>query len=188
MGSVQRHQVFPVYVREEEFHGLHRPQAPHQRPDRVSEPWTASQQRHLSYIAEYTSNLMHIAGVSNVVADALSRPPHGAGVAASKPGRVNLPTASRPASAAAGSLMAVVAASTSVDCSWLAKEQQDCAATQAAAISSSLTVCPFEVNSVPLLCDVSSDTVRPIVPQPCRQVAFRAIHSIAHPGVRAPGE
>jgi cleavage and polyadenylation specificity factor subunit 1 len=30
---------------------------------RVSEPWTARQQRHLSYIAEYTSDLRHIAGV-----------------------------------------------------------------------------------------------------------------------------
>jgi hypothetical protein len=42
---------------------------------RVSEPWTARQQRQLAYIAEYTSDLRHIAGVANVVADTLSRPP-----------------------------------------------------------------------------------------------------------------
>jgi cleavage and polyadenylation specificity factor subunit 1 len=42
---------------------------------RVSEPWTARQQRHLAYIAEYTSDLRHIAGVANVVADTLSHPP-----------------------------------------------------------------------------------------------------------------
>ena len=42
---------------------------------RVSDPWTAKQQRQLSYVAEYTSNLCHVPGVENVVADALSRPP-----------------------------------------------------------------------------------------------------------------
>jgi hypothetical protein len=42
---------------------------------RVSEPWTARQCRHLAYIAEYTSDIQHVAGISNVVADTLSCPP-----------------------------------------------------------------------------------------------------------------
>ena len=42
---------------------------------RISEPWTARQARDLSYIAEYTSDIRHISGVSNVVADTMSRPP-----------------------------------------------------------------------------------------------------------------
>jgi hypothetical protein len=42
---------------------------------RVSEPWTACQTRQLSYVAEYTSDIRHIAGAANVVADTLSRPP-----------------------------------------------------------------------------------------------------------------
>ncbi len=42
---------------------------------RVSEPWTARQACHLSYMAEYTSDIRHIAGVNNIVADTLSRPP-----------------------------------------------------------------------------------------------------------------
>jgi hypothetical protein len=41
---------------------------------RQSEPWTAKQQRQLSYIAEYTRDLQHVAEVANVVADTLSRP------------------------------------------------------------------------------------------------------------------
>jgi RNase H-like domain found in reverse transcriptase len=41
---------------------------------RLSGAWTACQQRHLSYIAEFTSDVRHVAGVENVVADALSRP------------------------------------------------------------------------------------------------------------------
>jgi hypothetical protein len=42
---------------------------------RTSDPWTARQCRQLSYIAEFTSNIQHVAGVDNPVADALSRPP-----------------------------------------------------------------------------------------------------------------
>ena len=40
-------------------------------------PWTARQSRHLSYLAEFTSDIRHISGVDNVVADTLSRPPAG---------------------------------------------------------------------------------------------------------------
>ena len=41
---------------------------------RLSDPWTAQQQRHLAYITEYTSDIRHLAGTSNVVADCLRRP------------------------------------------------------------------------------------------------------------------
>ena len=41
---------------------------------RVSDPWTARQSRQLSYVAEYTPDICHIAGAANVVADTLSRP------------------------------------------------------------------------------------------------------------------
>jgi hypothetical protein len=42
---------------------------------RSTEPWTAKQCRQLAYIAEFTSDIQHIAGSDNVVADTLSRPP-----------------------------------------------------------------------------------------------------------------
>ncbi len=45
---------------------------------RSTEPWTAKQCRQLAYIAEFTSDIQHIAGSDNVVADKLSRPPGGA--------------------------------------------------------------------------------------------------------------
>lgn len=41
---------------------------------RVSPPWSARQQRHLSALAEFSLDLVHTPGTSNVVADALSRP------------------------------------------------------------------------------------------------------------------
>jgi cleavage and polyadenylation specificity factor subunit 1 len=42
---------------------------------RVTPPWSARQQRHLAYLAEFTSDFRHTPGAANVVADALSRPP-----------------------------------------------------------------------------------------------------------------
>ena len=41
---------------------------------RSSPPWTNRQQRHLAYIAEFTSSIVHVPGLENIVADALSRP------------------------------------------------------------------------------------------------------------------
>ena len=38
---------------------------------RTSKPWSARQQRHLTHISEYTTDVRHIAGKANVVADAL---------------------------------------------------------------------------------------------------------------------
>jgi len=42
---------------------------------RVTPPWSARQQRHMSYIAEFTADFRHTPGAANFVADALSRPP-----------------------------------------------------------------------------------------------------------------
>ena len=39
---------------------------------RQSDAWSACQQRHLSYVAEYTSDIQHLAGKENVVAVCLS--------------------------------------------------------------------------------------------------------------------
>ena len=38
-----------------------------------TEPWSARQQRHLSFISEFTADIQHIPGKANVVADCLSR-------------------------------------------------------------------------------------------------------------------
>ena len=42
---------------------------------RQSDAWSAHQQQHLSYVAEYTSDIRHVAGKENVLADCLSRSP-----------------------------------------------------------------------------------------------------------------
>jgi len=43
--------------------------------NRVSDAWSPRQQRQLAYLAEFTADIRHVAGASNVVADSLSRPP-----------------------------------------------------------------------------------------------------------------
>ncbi|GFN78116.1 Pol polyprotein [Plakobranchus ocellatus] len=40
---------------------------------KLSDPWTARQQRHLAFISEYSTDIRHVSGKSNVVADCLSR-------------------------------------------------------------------------------------------------------------------
>ena len=42
--------------------------------DKVSDPWSARQQHHLTYISEYSTCVQHISGKSNKVADAILRP------------------------------------------------------------------------------------------------------------------
>jgi hypothetical protein len=54
---------------------------------KVSEPWTAMQSRQLSYVAEFTTDIRHIPGSENIVADTLSRPPLAALPAAATGGR-----------------------------------------------------------------------------------------------------
>ncbi len=82
-----RHLKFPLEGRQFFNEMDHKPLTP--ALYRVSEPWSARQQRQLRYLAEYTSDIWHVAGSWNVVADILSRPPATfvgePGVAANKP-------------------------------------------------------------------------------------------------------
>lgn len=41
---------------------------------KISDPWSNRQQRHLAYISEFTTDIRHVRGKDNHVADALSRP------------------------------------------------------------------------------------------------------------------
>ena len=58
-------QAFPLYTDHKPLTYLLAKQA---------DVWSARQQRHLAYLAEYTVDIQHVPGVENVVADVLSRP------------------------------------------------------------------------------------------------------------------
>ena len=122
---------------------------------RSTEPWTAKQCRQLAYIAEFTSDIQHIAGTDNVVADTLSRPPGGAtagGVSESPPRgpdradrgdkvKTKLSTSSgglRSPVEALPEVNAVRATPAAVDYAALAAHQAACPLTQRAASSTSL--------------------------------------------------
>jgi hypothetical protein len=86
---------------------------------RTKDLWTARQCRQLAFVAEYTSDLRHLAGKDNVVADVLSRPPgHPAGESPSVAAGVKAPPGSpvaarrgdKPISSTSTAVMAVAAA------------------------------------------------------------------------------
>jgi hypothetical protein len=124
---------------------------------RSTEPWTAKQCRQLAYIAEFTSDIQHIADSDNVVADTLSRPPGGTtagGKLESPPGgtaradggdkdKIKLSTSSgglRSLVEALPEVNAVRATTAAVDYGALAAHQGACPVTQRAASSTSLQV------------------------------------------------
>jgi transposase InsO family protein len=145
---------------------------------RVSEPWSARQQRQLSYIAEFTADIRHIAGQSNRVADTLSRP-------AAAPAD----TSSLAASLTAAALPQAVspagpAASPPVDLQELAAAQASCHDCQKGKSSPVLRVLDVAIGGSNVLVDVSSGIFRPRVPAIFRRRIFEAVHNLAHPGIR----
>jgi cleavage and polyadenylation specificity factor subunit 1 len=126
---------------------------------KVAEPWTPRQSRHLSFITEYTTDIRHVSGVDNVVADALSRPP---------------PVVSA----------AVPASPQQLDYAALAEEQRRCPSVEAAR-SSSLQLALVEFGGVRVLCDTRLAAARPFIPVAHRRRVFEAFHGLSHPGTRA---
>ena len=106
---------------------------------RVSPPWSARQQRHLSYLSEFTSGLVHLPGLQKVVADALSRPSPAASastvgvvqVPGLNPFRNILPGAAPPCQFHPVSALQPLSSTLSVDFSVLSSLQLPCPETTA---------------------------------------------------------
>jgi cleavage and polyadenylation specificity factor subunit 1 len=166
---------------------------------RRSDPISARQQRHLSFIAEFAPSIRHIIGDSNIVADTLSRPSGecsalpcsaatnvaapccGPGAADQGSTEVKVPTGSSVTPATAGSPPSL----SPVDLAALAAAQPTCPDCQRAKSSPSLRVSEILLHGTPILVDTSSGVFRPIVPEVFRRPIFDAVHSLAHPGIRA---
>ena len=141
---------------------------------RSSPPWSARQQRHLAYISEFTSDIVHIPASENAVADALSRP-------------FSPPSASAPSLPPQSVLHAVNLESSApgFNFSTLPALQYACPSVQAM-----LSNRPLSVVSIPFLktlvfCNVSSGSPHPLVPEILRKSLFLSLHGISHPGVCA---
>ena len=126
---------------------------------------TPRQTRHLDFISQFTTDVRHISGSNNPVADALSR-------------------------IEANALHSDNSVSPIIDFSAIAAAQQQDAELQQQLQSSSST--SLKLQSVPLptsnsnlICDMSTGVPRPYVPSELRHTVFDAFHSLSHPSVRA---
>ena len=123
---------------------------------KIADPWSARQQRHLSYISEYTTDVQHISGKDNVVADALSRPCISA--------------------VAEGIDYDLLAQEQPADPEYLA--------VRTAMTSLRWEQVPVRAGGPTLLCDTSLGFPRPWLPTPWRRRAFDILHGLSHPAGR----
>ena len=137
------------------------------------------QTRHLSYVAEFTTDLRHIGGSHNVVADALSRPPPPPPSAGVTSVEVAPPPSSAPFPGPGVSSVAFPGV-----------PAIDFAAMQAAQDPSalldnySLSMKQVAVQGTTLWCDTSHNLIRPLVPLTFRKSVFASLHGLSHPGSR----
>ncbi len=147
---------------------------------RRSDPISARQQRHLSFIAEFAPSIRHITGESNILANTLSRPSGECSAPAlSSPAATNVAaTCSGPGAADQGSTEVKVPSGSSVppatagsppspspvDLGALAAAQPACPDCQRAKSSPALRVSKISLNGSPILVDTSSGVFRPLVP------------------------
>ena len=123
---------------------------------KLSPPWSARQQRHLTFISEFTTDIRHISGKENVVADCLSRAIFQTTLGLDYKAMAEaqcIDTSSPDDSASSPGLRAVSMA--------------------------------IEPGGPELLCDISTGHPRPIVPPAFRRQVFDLVHSLSHPGRKA---
>ena len=122
-----------------------------------SDMWTSRQQRHLSYISKFTTDIQHIQGKDNFVADSLSR---------TTIDFVQL-----------GIDYAMMATDQAED-----PEVQSYRTTPSSLVLQDI---PFEAQGTTLLCDLSAGRSRPVVPVAWRRRVFDLFHGLSHPSIRA---
>ncbi|PIK55880.1 gag-pol polyprotein [Apostichopus japonicus] len=123
------------------------------KPDRHS----PREIRQLDYISQFTSDIQHVHGVDNTVADALSR-----------------------------LHVDALHTSFTVDFDRIAADQND-DEWEEIQKSPSLTFkqVPRPSSGGMIWCDVSTDHERPYVPKKHRRTVFEALHNMSHPGIRS---
>ena len=126
----------------------------------TSDRYTPQQVRHLDYISQFTTNIIHINSSENQVADALSCM------------ETNAVTISQP----------------NIDFKEIALAQMyDAELKQLMESNSSLSFKAIQVPAadITMLCDVLTGTPRPYIPPKFRHIIFNSLHSLSHSGVKA---
>ena len=120
------------------------------------------QTRHLDFISQFTSDIQHIKGKDNVVADALSRIEE---IAAKKSHEIDLET---------------IAKLQSTD-----KELKELLSNENSKKTSKFSLKEFTFPNVSIYCETSTNKNRPFVPSDLRFNVFNILHGISHPSIRA---
>ena len=123
---------------------------------KISDQWSAHQQRHLSYISEYTTGIWHMSGQENNVADALSRFP-------------------------------ISALHEGINFEEMATDQERDPKVQAsltAITNVQLREIPLSGTSLILICDISTDCERPLVPLNWRKRIFDSVNGLSHSSIQ----
>ena len=115
----------------------------------LSNAWTPCHQQQLSFIAEFTSEIKHVAGCNNVVAETLSRP----------------------------AVAVLPAEGEHMDLVEMSHAQQLCGETQQ--LRRRLNVQTVLTGRVELYCDCSDGMLRPLVPVAWRRAVFNSVHNLA---------
>nr|VZI50094.1 unnamed protein product [Spirometra erinaceieuropaei] len=112
---------------------------------------------HLNYISQFTTDIRHIDGTKNEVADMLPRPS-----------------------------LSSLQLSYGIDLCAMAAEQHRVGCPDDESVSGlQLKDVPLTTGSGTILCDVSTLSHRPFVPASMRRVVFQTLHGLSHPGIRA---
>lgn len=117
--------------------------------------------RQLDFIGQYTTDIQHLPGINNNVADLLSR------INAIQDNVINFDE------------MAVQQRS-DAELQNILREDNN--------VSITLTKLSIPESSAELYCHISQNRIRPYVPRTCRQAIIRKLHSLSHPGIRATGK
>ena len=154
---------------------------------RQFDAWYASQQWHLSYVAEYTSDIRHVACKENVVADCLSRPHEELSLHRSTrlagikvPSGLLATPVARDGSPGASTVV-VVTPGPVLDIAELARAQESCKEMQE--LRAKLTSQDWLIRGHRIWCDNSLGVLRLLVPASMRRLVFNSLHSLAHPGI-----
>ncbi|GFR97974.1 Pol polyprotein [Elysia marginata] len=121
---------------------------------KLSDLWTARQQRHLAHISEFSTDIRHISGNANVVADCLSH----------------------------ATINNVVLGIDYKAMAEAQEHDEEIQALKTAITGLNLQSVQILNDGPKLLCNVSSGNPIPIVPKAFQRQVFETIHNLAHPG------
>ena len=122
--------------------------------------YSPRQVRHLDYISQFRTDICHASGQANPVVDALSHL----------------------------DIQAIHETQPSIDFKAMATAQSsdpELKRIRTTSTSLKLAEFPLEGAKTALVCDISTGKKRPYVPPTFRSQVFDALHSLAHPGIRA---